>query len=185
MTTISARRTRTTFVSAAIAATALAIALSGCTSTADGGGANLEDVVLHPSGNQGAWLSNDYAKGVGRVVELDDMLCGIQDDVAFHRDLSELGTSVIATDLATGTDLWRLETETPTGATCGTPLGDRMYTSESEIDENGAYRSIVVRVDLATGERTTIYEAPINIAYFDAFAHIDETVFARAGADRR
>ena len=183
MTTISARRTRTSLSIATVAA--LAVALSGCTPTSDDGGANLEDVVLHPSGNQGAWLSNDYAKGVGRVVELDDMLCGIQDDVAFHRDLSELGTSVIATDLATGTDLWRLETETPTGATCGTPLGDRMYTSESEIDENGAYRSIVVRVDLATGERTTIYEAPINIAYFDAFAHIDETVFARAGADRR
>lgn len=181
------RTHRMTAIIAAAAGMAMTAALSGCSlipGANGGGGPEVpEDLVLHPSGDEGAWMLNDYSAGTSGEWVSDNMLCGIRDGVAIHRDLTEMAATLIATELATGAEVWRLETETPGGVNCAPVLDDRLYTSESEIDGNGAYRSVVVRVDLATGERTDIYEAPLNISIFTAFAHEGETAYAVAAAD--
>ncbi|MGM7679155.1 hypothetical protein [Microbacterium sp. A94] len=184
---MTTRRTRRAAAfAAASAALALTAMLSGCglISGGNSGGPDVPaDLVLHPSGDEGAWMLNGYSAGTSGEWVSDDMLCGIRDGIAIHRDLTDRAVTLIATDLATGSDLWRLETETPGGVNCAPVLDDRLYTSESEMNANGDYRSIVVRVDLATGERTNIYEAPINISILTAFAHEGETAYALAAAD--
>ena len=177
-------RTRRRGASTIAAAAALLVSLTGCGILPGTGDDIPDDLRLSPSGDAGAWMHDGYAAGIAGEWARGDMICGITPDgIAIHADTSEVTTRLTATDVRTDEDLWELATETEGGTTCGRVLGDRMYVFETEQGADGIDRSQIARVDLATGERTTIYRADIKIMLFDAFAHRGETAYVVASAD--